>query len=80
MAKIVRVSAIIGVVIALLLIGILLPIGLENIVNYNGSYYNASNASQLLGVNTTMGTLVGVIIPIMVIIGLVMAFVSFRKD
>lgn len=73
------VAAIVGTVVSLILIGALLPIGLTNLVAYNGTYTNSSNASQVLGVNSTVGTLVGTVIPIMGVLGLVMGFIAYRN-
>lgn len=73
----VKTGTIITVVVALLLMGILLPIGLTDLVAYNGSYYAANGT--LLGTSTTMATLLGTVLPILAIIGLVMAFVSYRN-
>ena len=72
------VGTIIGITIALLLMGILLPIGLTDLVAYNGSYYNSSGS--LLGTSSTMATLVGTVLPIMAVIGIVLGFVSKRNS
>ena len=74
----VKVSAIIGMTISLLLIGILLPIGLPTLIAYNGTYTNAAGTS--IGMNSTIGTLVGTIIPIMAVIGIVMGFVAYKNS
>lgn len=58
---------IIGMVISLLLAGILLPIGLTDIVAFNST-------------NPTIETLVGTVLPIMAVIGLVMLFVSKKTN
>jgi fumarate reductase subunit D len=71
MKKWMSVSLIIGAVVALLLIGILLPIGLQDIVDYNGTYTVGTVTSR----NATVGTIVGTILPIMAVIALVLAFV-----
>lgn len=56
---------IIGVVIGLLLAGILLPIGLENLLAYNGT-------------DATINTLVSEVLPILAIIGIVMLFIAYK--
>jgi len=67
---------IIGITISLILIGILVPIGLADLIGYNGSYYTGTyGVGAATGVNATMGTLVGTIIPILCVIILIMAFV-----
>jgi fumarate reductase subunit D len=60
-------SKIIGLVVALLLIGILLPIGLTDLLAYTST-------------DSTIQTLVSSVIPIMAIIGLVLAFVPRSSD
>ena len=55
-------KSIVGVVIALLLMGILLPIGLNNILGFTST-------------NPTIQTLVSIVIPIMAIIGIVLALI-----
>lgn len=57
---------IIGIVIALLLAGILLPIGLDSILAYNGT-------------DATINTLVTSVIPVMAIIGIVMMFIVYKR-
>ncbi len=58
-------SKIIGVVIALLLAGILLPIGLDSIVNFTST-------------DSTIQTLVAQVLPIMAVIGIVLMFVAYK--
>ena len=73
-------KAIIGIVIAMILIGTLLPLGLSDLVDYNGSYYNGTYGSgEVLGTNSTIATLVGTVVPVMAVIGLVMLFVPSRN-
>lgn len=72
------VGTIIGITIALLLMGILLPIGLTDLVGYNGSYTNSSGV--IIGTSSTMATLVGTVIPIMAVIGLVLMFIGSKRD
>lgn len=57
---------IIGLVIALLLAGILLPIGLDQIALFTST-------------NTTIQTLVTTVIPVMAVLSIVMLFVKTRK-
>lgn len=58
---------IIGIVIALLLAGILLPIGLTEIEAFTST-------------NTTIQTLVVTVIPVMAILGIVMMFIKNRNS
>lgn len=58
---------IIGLVIALLLAGILLPIGLDQIALFTST-------------NATIETLVTVVIPVMAVLAIVMLFIGRRKD
>lgn len=67
---------IVGIVVALLLTGILLPIGLNDLVGYNGSY---TVNGTIAGTNSTMATLVGTVLPVMGVIGLVLMFASNSK-
>lgn len=60
-------NKIIAVVIALLLAGILLPIGLEDLVGFTST-------------NATIQTLVSEVLPIMAVIGIVLMFVVKRKE
>ncbi|MGQ4876223.1 MAG: hypothetical protein ACP6IY_19315 [Promethearchaeia archaeon] len=76
MGKTASITMIVGIVIALLLIGILLPIGLNDLVGYNGSY---TVNGTIAGTNSTMATLVGTVIPVMAVISLVLMFVSRSK-
>jgi uncharacterized membrane protein YraQ (UPF0718 family) len=57
---------IIGIVIALLLAGILLPIGLDSILAYNGT-------------SETINLLVTTVVPVMAVIGIVMMFLIRKK-
>lgn len=73
----VKAGLVISMTIALLLVGILLPIGLSDIVDYNGTYYYANGS--VAGTNTTIATLVGTVIPIMAVISIILMFVSNRN-
>lgn len=55
-------SQIIGFMVALLIIGVLLPVGLTDILEFTST-------------NATIKTLVTTILPIMAVVGLVIAFV-----
>ena len=56
------VGAIVGLVVSLLLVGILMPIGLNEILGFTSD-------------NSTIQTLVATVLPIMAVIGLVLAMV-----
>ena len=71
---------IVSFAITLLLIGILMPIGLTGLTSYNGTYTNATNSSQVLGTNSTMATLVGTVLPVIIVISLVLALLASRKE
>ena len=64
--------------VALILIGILLPVGLTDLVAYDGSYNSTVSGSPVTGTNSTMATLVATIIPVMIVIGIVLAFVKYQ--
>jgi len=68
---------VIGISIALMLTGILLPITINDLVTYNGSYTNSSGA--IIGYNSTVATLVSTVIPVIAIIALMMVFLANRK-
>jgi hypothetical protein len=70
------ISTIIGLAIALILIGILLPIGLSDLVTYDGSYNSSLSGTEVTGTNSTIATLVATILPVMIVIGLILAFVA----
>ena len=58
---------VVGVVIALILMGVLLPIGLNDVLGFTSD-------------NSTIQTLVSTIIPIMAVIGIVLALVPKGED
>jgi sorbitol-specific phosphotransferase system component IIBC len=58
---------IIGFMVALLVIGVLLPVGLTDILEFSST-------------NATIETLVTTILPIMAVVGLVIAFVPKGED
>jgi len=71
---------IIGLAVALILTGVLLPIGLTDLTAYDGTY-NASyvDGTETLyesGTNTTMATLVGTVLPVMIVISIVLSIVG----
>lgn len=76
---VVKTGLIISTVIGLILVATLLPVGLTALVAYNGTYTNASNSSQVLGINSTIGTLVGTVIPIVGVIALALMFI-YKRD
>lgn len=63
-------NSLIGLVIALILIGILLPIGINEI----------AGASFDVGVDATIVTLVTVIVPIMAVVGIVLSMIPGKKS
>lgn len=76
-------KTIIGMVIALILIGVLLPVGLNPLVGYNGSYWSGAswnNTSAPTGHNATVGTILGTVVPIMAIVGLILLFTPRKTD
>lgn len=75
MAKVFNV--IIGLSISFVLLGVLLPVGLTTLVAYNGTYTYANGT--VAGVSSTMGTLLGTVIPILGVIGIVIAFIGKRE-
>lgn len=77
-----KVSIIIGLAISLILMGVLLPIGLADLVNYTGAYnathISGTTTSYAVGTNATIATLVATVLPIMIVIGIVLALVKNR--
>lgn len=73
------IGKIVALVIALIMIGILLPIGLEELVGYDGSYNVSTNGTAYpvynTGTNATVGTLVASILPILAVIGIIISFI-----
>lgn len=66
MAKL-SVMSIIGVVIAALIVGVLLPIGLNEVLAFQSS-------------NSTIQTLVATVLPILAVVGLIMTFIPKSKS
>ena len=66
MAKL-SVGKIVGLVVGLLLIGILMPLGLNEILAFTST-------------DSTIQTLVSTVLPIMAVIGLVLAFIPRSED
>ncbi len=60
-------GTIIGFIVALLLMGVLLPIGLTDLLEFSNT-------------NATIETLVTTVLPIMIAIGLVLGFMPRGKD
>lgn len=73
----IKATTIIGLVVALLLLGILLPIGLADLTAYNGSYTDSSGA--IIGYSTTMATLVGTVLPVMGVISIVLMLINANR-
>lgn len=69
-----KTNVIIGLAVALLLAGILLPLGLQDLTAYDGTYTNSSGS--IVGTNATIGNLVGSVLPIMIVIGIVLSLVT----
>ena len=74
-----KATMIVSFAIILILIGILMPIGLSGLTSYNGTYTNATNSSQVLGTNSTMASLIGTILPVIIVISLVLALIANKK-
>lgn len=76
MAENKTIAIIIAFAVALLLIGILLPIGLEGLTDYTGFYNVTTGTVSVTGTNTNVGTLVNTILPVLIVIAIIMAFVG----
>lgn len=74
-----RIPQIIGVVVALILMGTLLPIALVDLVAYTGAYNSSISGSEVSGTNATVGTLVGTVLPILIVVALMTALVMYRR-
>ena len=74
-----KIQLVIGLVVAMILIGVLLPLGLTDLTGYTGFYNVTSGTTSVTGTNTTMGTLVGTILPVMIVIGIVLSMVGAIK-
>lgn len=64
---------IVGLVVALIVMGLLLPIGIGNIANFQNAYVDINGTSTAIStlVDGSVITLVGVLIPIIAVISLV---------
>jgi uncharacterized membrane protein YphA (DoxX/SURF4 family) len=69
-----KTNIIVSLAVALLLAGILLPLGLQDLTSYDGTYTNSSGS--IVGTNATIGNLVGTVLPIMIVIGIVLSLVA----
>lgn len=78
MAK-VSTGTIIGFIVVLIMIGVLIPIGLDGLTDYTGAYNSSISGVEVSGTNTTVGTLVSTIIPIMIVITIILGFVSAKS-
>lgn len=71
---------IIGLAIALILTGVLLPIGLTDLTSYDGSYNSSyvdgTDTLYETGTSSTMATLVGTVLPVMIVISIVLSIVG----
>jgi hypothetical protein len=61
----------------MVILGLLLPTGLEGLVEYNGTYY-LTNGS-VAGVNATAATMVNTIIPIMILLSIIVGVIAYTK-
>lgn len=74
---------IIGIVLVLVVLGILLPIALVYIGNFGNTEVTLANGTTVVTsdvVDPTLITLVTILLPIMVVIGLVMYFIPKSKE
>lgn len=71
---------IIGIAVALIITGVLLPIGLTDLVAYDGTYNSSytvgTDTSYNTGTSSTMATLVGTVLPVMIVIAIVLSIVG----
>lgn len=79
--KALSVGAIVGVVIALILIGSLLSTSLTDLVGYSSSNVTIDGVETAVSVaNPTVSTLVSTVLPIMAVIGLVLLFIPKKGN
>jgi uncharacterized membrane protein YkvI len=79
--KALTVSAIVGVVIALILIGALLSTSLTDIVGFSSQNVTIDGSTTTVATaNPTVSTLVSTVLPIMAVIGLVLLFIPKKSD
>ena len=69
---------IIGLAIALIITGVLLPIGLNDLISYTGVYNSTQDGGETYnsGTSSTMATLVGTVLPVMIVISIVLSVVG----
>ena len=70
---------IISLSVALILMGVLLPIALQDLTAYDGAYNVTINGTSNAGTNSTVATLVNTIIPIMAVIGIILFMVGIMQ-
>jgi len=74
-------GSIIGVVLALILIGALISTGLDGLLSFGSTNITVGTVTSTAGaVNPTVTTLVVTVLPIMAVIGLVLLFVPHNEE
>lgn len=74
-------GSIIGVVLALILIGALISTGLDGLLSFGSTNITVGTVTSTAGaVNPTVTTLVVTVLPIMAVIGLVLLFVPRSEE
>jgi len=74
-------GSIIGVVLALILIGALISTGLDGLLSFGSTNITVGTVTSTAGaVNPTITTLVVTVLPIMAVIGLVLLFVPRSEE
>jgi len=74
-------GSIIGVVLALILIGALISTGLDGLLSFGSTNITVGTVTSTAGaVNPTITTLVVTVLPIMAVIGLVLLFVPHNEE
>jgi len=74
-------GSIIGVVLALILIGALISTGLDGLLSFGSTNITVGTVTSTAGaVNPTVSTLVVTVLPIMAVIGLVLLFVPHNEE
>ena len=74
-------GSIIGVVLALILIGALISTGLDGLLSFGSTNITVGTVTSTAGaVNSTVTTLVATVLPIMAVIGLVLLFVPRSEE
>lgn len=78
-----KIGVIISLAIGFIMMGILLPLGLNDLTSYDGtynaSYTSGTDISYNAGTSTTMLTLIATILPVMIVISIILVMVATMR-